>query len=838
MTKKLIFCLSLLLLVVSCGDGPMQSQIQEQEDQFEADASAWPSLENPLTPDPKVEDRITSIIAKMSIEEKVGQIIQAEIQYTTPEDVKEFHLGSVLNGGGSLPNRNKYASPQEWLAMADGYYEASMDESDGGVAIPIIWGSDAVHGHNNVIGATIFPHNIGLGATRDPALMREIGRVTAREMRVTGIDWTFAPTVAVGQDDRWGRLYESFSEDPEVVRQYAREFVIGLQGEPGTPEFLDSDHVVATAKHFIGDGGTEGGDDQGDTQVSEDELRDIHGPGYFAALEAGVQSVMASFSSWNGEKLHGHQYLLTDVLKNRLGLDGLVVGDWNGHGQLPGCTNASCPDAINAGLDLFMAIEDWKDLYRNTLTQVKDGTISEARLDDAVRRILRVKIRAGLFEKGKPSVRGIAGSSKIIGSEEHRNVARRAVRQSLVVLKNQGNLLPISPSSHVLVTGDGADNMSKQTGGWTITWQGTDNTNEDFPGGTTILDGIRQTVEQSGGIVTHSENGEFDERPDVAIVVFGEDPYAEFQGDLDTLEFEPVHKSSLKLLKKLKDQGIPVVSVFLSGRPLWVNPELNASDAFVAAWLPGSEGVGVADVLIGGADGKPVFDATGVLPFSWPKSPLQAKLNKHHAEYEPLFEFGYGLDFLSQGELAVLEEDVEGVRDSDAGDLVLYHGRPLAPWVVFLEGDVSEASIMSGPYAAHVSGQIVARTADMEVQEDAIKVEYTGTGKAAIFIGGSELDLSRFHGNGELSFFLKLEGPKSQNLALSINDAEINLWDHVEHSDVGDWQNVSVPLSCFVSEASDLSNVVHPFRLSASENMTLSIGRIEFKLRDESVPCS
>jgi beta-glucosidase len=831
--------ITFVLLLVGCGSDDMKSSGAASQN-LERAAEFWPEIESPVVVDSGIETRIAELLSKMSLEEKVGQIIQAEIQYTTPQDVKDFHLGSVLNGGGSLPNRNKHASPDDWLEMADAYYLASMDTSDNGVAIPIIWGSDAVHGHNNVIGATIFPHNIGLGAMRDPELIRQIGRVTAREVRTTGIDWTFAPTVAVAQDDRWGRSYESYSEEPAIVSLYAGEFVIGLQGEPGTEEFLDENHVVATVKHFIGDGGTEGGDDQGDVLVSEQELRDVHGGGYITALEAGVQSVMASFSSWNGDKMHGHKYLLTDVLKNRMGFDGILVGDWNGHGQLPGCTNASCPDAINAGLDLFMAVEDWKDLYRNTLQQVKTGAISQARLDDAVSRILRVKFRAGLFEKNKPSKRGIAGSDNIIGSSVHRAVARESVRKSLVLLKNEGSILPLSANAHVLVAGDGADNMGKQTGGWTISWQGTNNLNEDFPGGSTILGGIREALESSGGKVSYSALGEYSEKPDVAVVVYGEEPYAEFQGDLDSLEFEPVTKSTVSLLKKLKADGIPVVSVFLSGRPMWVNPEMNQSDAFVAAWLPGSEGAGVADVLVGDAQGEPRFDFSGKLSFSWPRLPLQAKLNPHHHGYNPLFPLGYGLSYSEPSlHMEVLEEDVEGVRKSDGGDITLYRGRPLAPWAVFVEGDRSEASILSGPYAKHVTGQIEVQTTDMEVQEDALKINFNGGGAAGVFIGGSEMNLSEFHNEGTLQFQLRMEKPLEGDLALSVNNRSINLMSRLEEVAGKGWQTVSVPVSCFADDESELQKVTQPFRLGASDAIQLSIGKIQFlRGSTETVQCN
>jgi len=398
----------------------------------------WPALSSPVPPDPKMESAIDELLARMSVEEKVGQVIQGEIRHVTPADIKAYHLGSVLNGGGSHPGNAKHTDPEDWLALADTYWEASMDTSGGAAAIPIIWGTDAVHGHTNVIGATVFPHNIGLGATRNPELIRRIGEVTAAEIAVTGLDWDFGPVVAVVRDDRWGRTYESYSEDPGIVRAYAIEMVKGLQGVAGTPGFLDGRHVVATAKHFLGDGGTAGGKDQGDNPSSEAELRDIHGAGYFSAIEAGVQTVMASFSSWRGHKIHGSSELLTDVLKERLGFDGFVVGDWNAHGQVEGCANDSCAAAFNAGIDLFMAPEDWKALWKNTLAQVTSGEISRERLDDAVRRILRVKMRAGLFERGKPSSRPSAGDLKLFGSPKHRAVAREAVRESLVLLKNNG----------------------------------------------------------------------------------------------------------------------------------------------------------------------------------------------------------------------------------------------------------------------------------------------------------------------------------------------------------------------------------------------------------------
>ncbi len=615
----------------------------------------WPQVRSPVAKDPEVERRVSAILEGMSVEEKVGQLIQAEILHVTPEDIRDYHLGSVLNGGNGGPGGDEYAPAAEWLKLADTFWAASMDAADGKQAIPILWGLDAVHGHTNVVGATIFPHNIGLGATRNPELVRRIGEVTAREIAVTGQDWDFSPTVAVARDDRWGRAYESYSEDPEIVAAYAGEMVRGLQGDPGTAEFLDPSRVLATAKHFLGDGGTHGGKDQGDNLSSEEELRDVHGAGYVSAFEAGVQTVMASYNSWHGRKLHGYGELLTGVLKGRMGFDGFVVGDWNGHAQVAGCSNDSCAAAINAGVDMFMVPEDWKALYENTLAQARAGEIAAARLDDAVRRILRVKVRAGLFERGKPSSRPLAGKFELLGAPEHRAVARQAVRESLVLLKNNAGLLPLAPDQSILVAGDGADDVGKQSGGWTITWQGTGNERSDFPGATSIWEGIRDAVAAGGGTAVLSVDGRWEEKPDVAIVVYGEDPYAEFEGDRQTLDYEPAE--DLELLRRLRGEGIPVVSVFLSGRPLWVNPEINASDAFVAAWLPGSEGAGVADVLLRAADGSVRHDFQGRLSFSWPRLADGAPLNRNDPDYAPLFAYGHGLSCEDSVQLAELSED-------------------------------------------------------------------------------------------------------------------------------------------------------------------------------------
>jgi beta-glucosidase len=582
----------------------------------------------------------------------VGQLIQADIGSITPDDLQHYPLGSILNGGNSSPRDDKLAAPSEWLTLADRFYDAATAVSPIGLAL--LWGTDAVHGHNNIPGATLFPHNIGLGAARDPELIRRIGEITALEVRVTGLDWAFSPTVAVARDARWGRTYESYGENPSLVREYARAMVEGLQGAPGTPQFLDAAHVLATPKHFLGDGGTEGGRDQGNNTAPESELRDVHAAGYEAAITAGAQTVMASYSSWQGAKMHGNQALLTSVLKERMGFDGLLLGDWNGHAQLPGCTAVRCAAAIDAGIDVLMAPDGWRELHDSTLGQVRSGEIPAARLDDAVRRVLRVKLRAHLDTEGRPSSRPYAGHYQLLGAPAHRTVARQAVRESLVLLKNRGHLLPLSPRVHVLVAGDAADSIARQSGGWTIDWQGTE-PNQAFPHGETVYAAIARSVQAAGGSPTLSSGGEFTTRPDVAIVVFGERPYAEGAGDVATLEYSPGDKHDLALLRRLRAQGIPVVSVFISGRPLWVNAELNASDSFVAVWLPGPEGGGIADVLFRSADGAVRYDFRGRLPIAWPRSKQPPALGRRRGE-APLFPYGYGLSYGDDGSLPQLPE--------------------------------------------------------------------------------------------------------------------------------------------------------------------------------------
>ncbi len=622
-----------------------------------ADLSQWPRQSSPFPSDPVEESRLDSIISAMTLRDKAGQVIMGEIQHVSPTDVKRYRLGAVLNGGGSFPGKERHAAVSQWLALADAYHDASVDRDDGRPRIPVIWGTDAVHGANNVFGATLFPHNIGLGAAANPELLRLIGAATAREVAATGIYWNFAPTLAVPRNDRWGRTYEGYSEHPALVAELGAALIEGMQGAVGR-DFMAPGKVLATAKHFVGDGGTAGGVDQGNTEASEEELSRIHGAGYRAALRSGAQTVMVSFSSWNGLKMHANPRLLQEALKGRMGFDGFLIGDWDAHSQVPGCTASSCPEAFNAGVDMFMAPKDWKALRRNLLRQVRSGEIPAERLDDAVRRILRVKLRAGLLDAPRPSERPLAPPGEAaavhrsdwLGHTQHRALARRAVRESLVLLKNERGALPVAPNAKILVAGAAVANIPGQLGGWSMTWQGDDTENADFPNAASILDGLRAAVSEAGGTVEFRRFSEVlrdpaESLPDVALLVFGEKPYAEYEGDVETLEFSPRDKSHLKAARRLQAAGVPVVSVLLTGRPLAVLGEIEASDAFVVAWLPGSEGAGVADVLLADAQGEPRFDFTGRLPFSWPARPDQAVNNVGDDPYQPAFRFGFGLSY-------------------------------------------------------------------------------------------------------------------------------------------------------------------------------------------------
>jgi len=615
--------------------------------------SEWPQVASAIAPDLAMESRIKAIIAGMSLAQKVGQMTQPDIGKATPDDVRNYYLGGILNGADSQPFGARFATFQQWRETTRQYHAAAL-ATDMTVRIPLIWGTDAVHGHGIVRGASIFPHNIGLGAAHDAELVGEIGAAVGAQVRATGIDWVFAPTLTVVQNYRWGRSYESYSSDPALVREYAASFVAALQGR-----FAGPANAVATAKHFIGDGGTERGVDRGVNLSSQAQMIGTHAQGYVGALGAGVQTVMASYNSWNDRqgghdygKMHGAHALLTDVLKGRMGFDGFIVSDWNGIGEVDGCSVDDCARAINSGIDMMMVPEQWKSFIANTIKQVNDGEIPLARIDDAVTRILRVKMRAGLFDRKPDQFYG--DESSLLA----RPLARRAVRESLVLLKNNGRTLPLARNKKILVVGRSANSLRNQTGGWSLDWQGTKNTNADFPAGETILAGIREAAGNAN--VVYSEDaamvtpGDFD----AIIAVVGEDPYAEMKGDIVSpalLSLSSQHPEDRAVLDRVAGHGKPVVTVLLSGRPLYVNDLINRSDAFVAAWLPGTEGFGIADVLFADAHGVAKFDFRGTLPFAWPRSPCQ---DSFAGNARPLFARGYGLRYAHSPNLPELETPV------------------------------------------------------------------------------------------------------------------------------------------------------------------------------------
>lgn len=776
------------------------------------------------------ELRAERLLERMTLEEKIGQIIQADIASVTPEEAKSYNLGSVLNGGNSAPGGGKVASVEQWIALADAFWDASTDTSDGGAGIPLLWGTDAVHGHSNVQSAVIFPHNIGLGAARDPDLLGRIAAVTAKEVRATGLDWNFAPTLAVAQDDRWGRTYESYSEDPSIVASYSGAIVKGMQGEPDSLGFLKGDKVIATAKHFVGDGGTENGIDKGDTKGSLDAIWAVHGAGYLPAIKADVQSVMASFSSVNGIKMHGYHELLTDKLRGELGFTGFVVGDWNGHAEIPGCTATDCVAALNAGLDMYMAPDSWRGLYDSLLRHAKSGQLDVARLDEAVLRILTVKARSGLLDSVRPSLRATTGPDKL-GTAEHRAVGREAVRKSLVLLKNNNGILPLKPNQNILVTGSGADSIQQQTGGWTLSWQGDDNSNDEFASADTIFGGIRDAVSGAGGKAVLTDDGTFQERPDVAIVVFGEQPYAEYRGDRSDLVFEGPDGENLALIKSFKDQNIPVVAVFLSGRPMWTNPLINASDAFVAAWLPGTEGGGVADVLIGDSDGKVRHDFQGRLSFSWPALGDGRPVNGPNAD-GALFPLGYGLSYANGAQLAQLSED-SGIDLTKSFDGMIMRRGDAATGLQLYLGDGSNANVPAPTLISRsLGGAVSTAGVDYKAQEDARTVSFSGTDAAKLTVRAPRpIDVSGRKSDALLiEWRVEVLPAHEFKLGMACGEGCEGLIDANRILSIGKrsgWRTDIIPLQCFVSAGLDLTKVSAPFVLESDTKGSISLHRLE-----------
>ena len=573
----------------------------------------------------EIDKKVSELIELMTLDEKVGQMTQIDQRFLdTITDLSTYSIGSLLSGGGSHPSVNE---PQAWLDMYNNYQEETLKSR---LQIPLIYGIDAVHGHNNVYGATIFPQNIGLGATNNPELVFKISEATSIEVAATGIDWTFSPCLSSPEDYRWGRTYEGYSSDPALVEKLGEASVMGYQ----SAQTNSGKKVVACAKHFIGDGNTEFGTgmnglvDRGNTVLTVDELKEKLLPKYQAAIEADVQTIMASYNSWNGVKCHGSKELLTDILKVEMGFEGFVISDWQGIDEIPGNYKTDIITSINAGIDMVMVSgqgQPYKKFMRLLKESVEEGSIPLARIDDAVTRILKVKLRNGLFEN--PIVKNDA--LQVIGSDSHRDIARQAVRESMVVLKNQ-DIIPISKNSKsIVVAGRGADNLGMQCGGWTINWQGGQG---DITVGTTILDGIKKSVSADTNVIYSIDGKDLAMAKDeLAVVVIGEDPYTEFFGDKDNLD---LLNDDIETINTLKNKGYKVMVLLISGRPMNIADHINSWDGFAAVWLPGTEGDGISDILFGD------FQSSGKLSYPWP---IKAEYGANAEDKDLLFNFGFGL---------------------------------------------------------------------------------------------------------------------------------------------------------------------------------------------------
>ena len=765
-------------------------------------------------PDPTF---VNNLMKTMSIEEKVGQVIQADLDFIKPSDLRDYPIGSVLNGGNTSPRGELRASPAEWKSLAQEFYEESKKT---GASIPVLWGTDAVHGHSNVFGATIFPHNIGIGAAANPQLVEDIGAAVAEEVLATGLFWTFAPTVTIPQNFRWGRTYEGYSEDPVLVSKLGSAFIEGLQGTK--KEFLNDTKILGTAKHFLGDGGTYLGIDQGDTRANEENMRVIHGEPYFASLNSCVRVVMASFNSWNGSKVHGNKYLLTEVLKEKMNFTGFVVGDWNGHQQVPGCNTGSCPESFNAGVDMFMVPENWKALYKNTVKQVKDGVISKERLDDAVKRILTVKQQLGMFEGRVPNQTKYSE----VGLQKNREIARRAVRESLVLIKNNNAVLPIKDQQKILVIGDSADSLKIQTGGWTLDWQGANNTNSDFPGSVTFLQALKEYENLE---ITHKNslsNLDLNKNYDLVIVAYGEEPYAEGIGDRKNLFYRD--SKTLNALKRLKRNGNKVVSIFFTGRPLWTNEFINLSDAFVVAWLPGTESRGMTDVLVANEDGSVNYDFQGKLPFSWPSDPNQSTIAFYDPASDAEFDYGYGLTYKSPKALASLDESFE--KSDDYGDLVeIFSGKFNNPFEGFIQENNSPQIKLSSTNNTTQNDIVQIDFIDVDKQDDTLRVTFNADGNLNSFhiLTTEVIGLEDFQ-SGFLNFNARVvESSGAIFLAATCGFGcmgSIDVTSLLVKSKSFD--GYSVPLKCLTDKGLDLSKTISPMILFGPADLTIDFKNI------------
>ncbi|MER7836882.1 glycoside hydrolase family 3 N-terminal domain-containing protein [Streptomyces sp. NPDC096040] len=838
----------------------------------------WPKAGSAIPLPPERERRIEEILAQLTLEEKIGQMIQPELAELTAQDVRDYHIGSALNGAGIWPEGNRQAGQADWIKTVDAFWEAAESRYEGRpFRIPFMWATDAVHGHNNVRGATVFPHNIGLGAARDPDLLRRIGEATAREIAATGMDWTFAPTVTTPRDRRWGRYYEGYAEDPEVVHDYAPAMVRGLQGEAG--ELTADTRVVACVKHWVADGGTVHGADRGTAVCAEDLVRNIHAVGFFSGLASGAQSVMVSFSSWESpanydhspdtgpaynHKVHGSRYLITDVLKGKMGFDGIVISDWDAHAEVAGCTVGDAGYAINAGIDVLMVAgrDAWQSVHRTACAHVRAGRIPEERIDDAVRRVLRVKTRAGLWEKPRPRERSLAVRTDVLGCAEHRALAREAVRKSLVLLKHRAGTLPLSRSARVLVTGSGADDIQKQAGGWTLTWQGNDVNLDDLPGATTVAQAVRTVVGDANCTVDPGLNTADLAGHDVALMVLGEDSYAEMRGTIKpwgTLSYAGLKQSyarDLDILRRLREQGITVVTIYFGGRALYLTKEINLSDAFVAAWLPGTEAGGITDVLFRAADGGTGHDFQGRLGSSWPRTTRSHAVNRvpphipgyrvpaeeqaPEGEHEPLFPYGYGLSMTDSSPAGPLPEDT--YQDTTpvppvTGPLEIHGGTGTD--VVYRIGGHNTWSRPEISFAEPTEVLVVGSEPLTEPDRpNALALRFKGPGLPAFvyaqFASGDPADLRGYADAGALvEAEVRVWEAPSESLYLACHDdypaqPAVDISTTLAELPTGEWSTVTVPVEALRAIGSDLRHVDVPFMLYTDGTARLDLGRVRW----------
>ena len=842
--------------------------------------SDWPQIKSNIPKDDDLERTISEILAQMTLEEKVGQMIQPNLRDVTPEEAKTYKIGSVLNGGGTWVNDDKYSPPADWAKESDKYWNALREAfAERPFWIPFMWASDAVHGHNNIFGATIFPHNIGLGAARDPDLIYRIGRATAKEVCATGMDWTFAPTVATPRNLRWGRTYEGYSEDPKIVYQYAEQMVAGLQGNGD--ELQGEDHLLATVKHWIGDGGTHDGIDRGNNAYSEEHLINIHATGYFSGLTAGAQVVMSSFSGWinpqnysidrseYNQKLSGSHYLLTQVLKEKMQFDGVIISDWNSHSEVTACSDGNANYCVNAGLDILMvtARNDWQATIKNIIQGVNTGEIEIARINDAVTRILRIKMRAGLWNKKHPSARVNVAQNSLLGAQVHKDLSREAVRKSLVLLKNKALILPLSRSSNILLAGSAIDSIQKMTGGWSLTWQGSDTCKQDFPGCQTLKDAIALELEADKWRELDATSSQLQEDfSDTAIVAIGEDPYAEIVGDIkmwQTLDFgrlKRAYAKDVQLIRDLKAQGKKIIIVFYSGRPLYVNELINLSDAFVSAWLPGTEGLGLTDLLFKNKNDEINYDFSGTLSFSWPNKNDSFAVNaipQHfpnytlpeqeqdpNGEHRPLFALGYGLNYSDKQnphlDLDNLNVDASCATIDDRPaeqNLALFGVMATGDHILKIaDGDNWQSGLEATGNNSVSSQTVESHPIDFVHQQDGRHIKCHNS-KSLIYletIDQGHDNLSPYLlANGKIDIAIKLMTYPEKPVLLSIvkdlpQGPSVDITAELTSMPLGEWRSLKIDLSNLNQAGCDMSKVIWPMVLYTDGNWSFHLGSIDW----------